>query len=1319
MSDDASRAEVTQSKSMGAEIDTIADRFEAAWLAGEQPQIEDYMTALPRQEEASRQILLELVMIDLEHRWRRATEQVEQATPGPAEETLEGTSKPGCGRSPEPGSGRSPDRAIAVDRRSPPDLGDLRSSARRGQRPAQNASEPAPNVGEAVPGPTEETLDVTARPSTVFGPRLEDYVRRFPALGSVEKLPGDVIAFEYRVRHLWGDKPGHNEYLQRFGAELFETLSEIDRELLLNTQAADAGIETSRIPAGKPFPEEATTTVGARPPGGRSTADAPAVGTAVRYFGDYELLEEIARGGMGVVYKVRQMSLNRIVALKMILAGQLADEEQVKRFHAEAEAAANLDHPGIVPIYEIGEHEGQHYFSMGYVEGASLSAKVAEGPLPSREAAELTEKIAAAVGYAHEQGVIHRDLKPANVLLRKSLGSSADGGAISDAEPSTLDNQPMVTDFGLAKRIEGDSDLTVTGQILGTPAYMPPEQASGRIDEVAETADVYSLGAILYNLLTGRPPFQADNRLDTLKQVLEQETVSPRQLNPNVPQDLETICLKCLEKDRRKRYPTAKEMGEELRRFLRGEPIHARPVTSVERAWRFCKRKPVVSSLTAALVVTLVGGLVGVTWQWIRAEDNAAKARTESTRAWAASEKAETEAKRAADASERAEAEAEHAREQERIVRRNLYLADMNLAAQAWDLNNVGRMLDLLNAYRPGPGEEDLRGFEWYHFWHVCHRDLKTIQFPSMVASVAFSPDGKTLALSTMEHGVRILDSASGETRTFLRAYSARVAFSPDGKRLATSSSDRTIRLWDPVTGDEFALFKGHTDWISSVAFSPDDQTLASGSYDGTVRLWDLATEKPKATFEGHELEVYCVSFSPDGKTLASGGGDGTIRLWDPDSGKERADLVGDAFAVRAVSFSPDGKTLASGAQEGKVKLWDLATGQERATLQDSFVWNVNSVAFAPDGETLATSDADHTVKLWNLATLELKATFKGHHQPVRSVSFSPDGKILASGSGDGTVKLWDAAAPDRDFVLRGHKKLVNCVAFSPDGKTLVSGSCDNTVRLWDVVTGEPKTTLEGHQHYVTSATFSPDGRTVASGSYDQTAKLWGLAASREQATLEGHADIVTSVAFSPDGNTVATASGGVKLWERSTGTEKATLERRKGYGGALLFTGSIAFTPDGSTLAAGNGQGEVELWDTLTWQRRAILPGHYTSAIWSLAFSSDGKILASATRNGTVKLWNIATGRNVLNLRGHANEVHSAVFSPDGKTLASGSGDGTVRLWDAGTGRLRATLSDHTKSVTCVAFSPDGRILASASHDKTIRLWRTATEEDVATADP
>lgn len=331
------------------------------------------------------------------------------------------------------------------------------------------------------------------------------------------------------------------------------------------------GVRCTEITAGQATANEDETLVQSTSHSGVASGQLPSHGTEIRHFGDYELLEEIARGGMGVVYKARQVRLNRVVALKMILAGQLASAEDVQRFHTEAEAAANLDHPGIVPIFEVGQHNGQHYFSMGFVEGESLAHGLRNGPIPPREAAILVKKVAEAIGYSHSRGVIHRDLKPANVLLDRY-------------------GEPRVTDFGLAKKVVGDSNLTASGQILGTPAYMPPEQAAGRIHQIAAQADIYSLGALIYALITGRPPFQADNHLDTLMQVIEQEPAPPRLLNPKVDQDLETICLKCLEKDPAHRYASAQALAEDLGRFVEGESINVKSLNLLDRVARSLQR---------------------------------------------------------------------------------------------------------------------------------------------------------------------------------------------------------------------------------------------------------------------------------------------------------------------------------------------------------------------------------------------------------------------------------------------------------------------------------------------------------------------------------------------------------------------------------------------------------------------------------------------------------------------------------------------------------------------------------------------------------
>jgi formylglycine-generating enzyme required for sulfatase activity/predicted Ser/Thr protein kinase len=391
-------------------------------------------------------------------------------------------------------------------------------------------------------------------------------------------------------------KQGEKPDLARFLADHAELTAELNSFLTNRSQfrmstghVAPGSTSQSCTPDSPPKqpasdPNEATLTFQQR--------DVPSARNVLRDFGDYELLQEIARGGMGVVYKARQVTLNRIVAVKMILGGQLAGPEDVQRFRTEAEAAAQLDHPGIVPIYEVGEQDGQHYFSMGFVEGQSLAKRVAEGPLEPRAAAEMVKTVSEAVQYAHDKGVIHRDLKPGNILLDKV-------------------GRPRVTDFGLAKLTGSGSDLTGTGQILGTPSYMPPEQASGKIDQIGPLADVYSLGAILYCLLTGRPPFQAASPLETLFQVQLQEPVRLRQLNSQVPLDLETITHKCLEKNSSRRYGSALELANELQRFLKGEPTLARPVSAFERAWRWCKRRPLIPSVVASvLAISLVSGLI-------------------------------------------------------------------------------------------------------------------------------------------------------------------------------------------------------------------------------------------------------------------------------------------------------------------------------------------------------------------------------------------------------------------------------------------------------------------------------------------------------------------------------------------------------------------------------------------------------------------------------------------------------------------------------------------------------------------------------------
>jgi len=594
----------------------------------------------------------------------------------------------------------------------------------------------------------------------------------------------------------------------------------------------------------------------------------------IRYFGDYELLEEIARGGMGVVYKARQASLNRIVALKMILAGNLADEDDVRRFHAEAEAAANLDHPGIVPIFEIGQHEGQHFFSMGFVEGESLAAKVSDGPLNAAEAARLVKAVAEAVQYAHDKGVIHRDLKPGNVLLKASAGSRVESpekeksSAVSHpsgSRLSTLDSRPMVTDFGLAKRVEGGSDLTATGQVLGTPSYMPPEQATGKLDQIGPASDVYALGAILYALITGHPPFQAANALDTLMQVSESEPIAPRMLIPRIHRDLETIALRCLEKDPRRRYSSARELADELQRFLNGEPILARPIGAPSRVWRWCKRRPLVAGLGAAVALLVL--LVAIASPLVALRETALRkvADTRADEARAAREKTEVTlvdmyTSAGLVAGERGEsaqavlwfanaarlASSDPQRQRANRIRVRTWAREVTTPVCA--LEHDGKQLRSLQFHAAGKYLVTLTKEDKCTVWDLeTERPLPLPGGDRPVRSVAFSPDGQWLVLGMPQGDVDIISFPAGELlhRVRHRGPVVSLAFSRDGDRLAIAS--KVVRVWD-CQSHGFAMPElVHPQQVLALAFSASGERLATGCLDNQARVFAVAGQTARA----------------------------------------------------------------------------------------------------------------------------------------------------------------------------------------------------------------------------------------------------------------------------------------------------------------------------------------------------------------------------------------------------------------------------------------------------------------------------------------
>ncbi len=1005
-------------------------------------------------------------------------------------------------------------------------------------------------------------------------------------------------------------------------------------------------------------------------PEAEDAADEPALSTgasaapaapedSLGALGDYELLGEIARGGMGVVYRARQISLQRVVALKMIRTVRLPGEADMKRFRAEAEAVAGLEHPNIVPIYEVGEGDVRPYFTMKLVPGGSLADRLAHksrcdacrnsptarsdgGCADAQRTAGFIAKVARAVHHAHQRGILHRDLKPSNILLDER-------------------DEPLVTDFGLAKDLEADRELTLTGAVLGTPAYIAPEQAAGS-KGLTTAADVYSLGAILYEMLTGQPPFRADTPLETLRQVMEQEPLSPSSIHGQADRDLETVCLKCLQKDPARRYGSAEALAEDLERWLRREPIQARRTSAWEKGLMWARRH---KALTAFLLLALIAPVVIIAVLLVTDQ----KVRQERSAALESERKANLAARRA-------KAATKDALEAKERTHRTLYAADMLLADQALDQGNLALARTLVEAYRPTEAElsPDLIGFEWRYLWKQCQ------------GAYLHALEGQSNAINCL-------------------------GFSPDGKRLASADADGTIRVWDVDKRTVQASWSGLSGSLRRLRYSPDGNTLVVGSEEGTVDVLNVEEKQYLWTFRGHtpvrflftgnEIAVYD---NPLPKTAMS-----NVKVFDWMRARETRSWpgLGDLEDV-----SPDGKVLVlSRAHPPVVELRNAGTGERLAILTNV---PCNFLALSPDGQTIAVCGYQaRELQLVKVHDQTSRVALQGHTGSINGLAFSPDSRLLVTASTDQSMRIWDVAQGREKARLLGHVDAVMDVGFSPDGRVIATAGKDRRVLFWPADYEPPRSVIISNVW--PPLVLSPNGRILAARSGEGDKKNIALCDlhTRRRLELPESSDLIPEF-FSAD-NGILFARGPVRSetlvpitrWDLAVPVLQAETTMLRLDSTNQVYGGTAS--PDGRYYAVNQvGVTTITLWNPLTGKVERQLEDH--SVAWglgsTLGFSPDGQKVVSLMWPNYLRLSSRSGFNNVTLTNVSRGIINHLVFSPDGTTIALASPDHTIRIWDASTFREVGVLSGHQQSVYCLAFSPDGRTLASCGGGGELKLW-------------
>jgi WD40 repeat protein len=1007
----------------------------------------------------------------------------------------------------------------------------------------------------------------------------------------------------------------------------------------------------------------------------------------------YEILRELGRGGMGVVYQARQTKLDRVVALKMILAGGHAGETDLARFRTEGEAIARLQHPNIVQIYEVGEHQGRPFLALEYCAGDSLEKKLNGTPLPARTAAAMMAPLARAVEAAHRRGVVHRDLKPANILLQPGTQDQGDKVfALSELVPK-------ITDFGLAKKLD-EASKTVDGSVMGTPSYMAPEQAGGQSKDIGPAADVYSLGAILYECLTGRPPFRAPTALDTLFQVINDEPAPPSRLQPKTPKDLETICLKCLHKQPHRRYASARELADDLGHYLAGEPVHARPVGWLERGTKWARRRPTAAALLALSLAAGLALLGGAAWftDKLRRERDRADERAAGEKE--ARELAVQESRRGA------------------IILADQYTAtgmmadrDSGLEAALWFAYGAG-----LAPHAPERAAANrLRFALWSRGQAQPIRAIATTG-RQWVRQLSPHPAGRHLLTDHVSGEWLLWDLESEKQITWpnLKGKATAAAWSPGGKLLVVGTEAGETRILAYPSLRLLHSLEKSPGAVTALAFSRDGRFLAVGA--STVRVWDCRSEKYLTPAFPYPGIVSGLSFDADASRLAVTGSTNqaqVLRL--PANGNPGAlERVFEPVVNKRLQYHPrlhltpiwinsDRELL---TYDGKADLlwWDAATGKEVRRLKPE-LWNVDAAAVSPNGRYLAVGGW-FGVRFYDAANGRAIGNFPGRRPRITCMAFSPDGQTLLTGTCSGQLTVQRISVPDGRLVgspLAAHPEVWS-VTFGQGG-VLLAGAADGLVRCWrsgqEVLPNfsVPVLNAKGLQRTL----LSSDGRWVLARPGVRSAQVLDARDGRAVGPVHSLQDEWRSCVFLGARPRVLTLTASqLDGWDGKTGKRlfKPLRTPTMGYG--------LTASPDGKRAVVLCAKQAL----VIDPEKGVVLqevgyptPADLVNAFPHARFSPDGRSWVTYDGLSQVVVYDAATGRPRFAPLQHGHRSGNVVFSRDGKLLATSCLDSKARVFEADTGKLLATLK-HPDWVLAVSLSADGRLLATACRDGSARVW-------------